>query len=592
VHVRPDPLSAVRPPPGTTTTIEARSALVLAPHFDDEVLGCGGLVAQLTADAASVRVVFCSDGGGDSTDPAERRALGIRRREEARGVATVLGLAGIDELGLPDGALAQHVAAMAAGIRRLVLQHRPRLVFVPSPLEVSADHRAVFAALHRALEMLRTADDFASDSRINGLLVLVYEVNHPLHPDILVDVGATVPLIERAMACYASQQEQHHYLRVKLGLLKFRTLTLPPSVEGAEAYRRLYFEDFITRSPARLVADLGGVPDLAAMHDGPLISLIVRTRNRPHLLAQALESVARSTYRRLEVLVVNDGGRTPSLPAEFPLPLTLTNLSARCGRAGAANAGIGQARGEYVAFLDDDDLVEPEHFATLIGLVCGGARVAYTDAATGIYEPDAESGWRCAERRLSYSRDFDPELLLFDNYIPFNTVLVERALLTEVGPLDVDLPIFEDWDLLIRLSERAAFHHLPRVTCEYRHFRGGAHQVLGERPADRPDFMAVKARVIGKHGGRAGADLTARVIVGLRGETVTAQDRATALARESDELRQHADRLARRRDVLGQRNNALRQERDLFRREVTAMQGTRVWRLAERLRALRRSIFG
>ena len=85
-------MSPPGPPPGIPTIVEARSALVIAPHFDDEVLGCGGLVARLTAAGGSVRVVFCSDGGGDTTDPERRRAEGARRRAEARGAAAVLGL--------------------------------------------------------------------------------------------------------------------------------------------------------------------------------------------------------------------------------------------------------------------------------------------------------------------------------------------------------------------------------------------------------------------------------------------------------------------------------------------------------------------
>ena len=195
------PLEA--PPPGVTTTVEARSALVVAPHFDDEVLGCGGLVAQLTAAGGAVRVVFCSDGGGETADPERRRAESARRRVEARQAASVLGLAGIDELDLPDGGLAQHVEPMAEGLRRLLLAYRPELVLVPSPLEVSADHRATFAALQGAL---------ATMPSVEGLTVLAYEVNHPLHPDVLVDVGGQVTLIERAMACYASQQAQHFNL--------------------------------------------------------------------------------------------------------------------------------------------------------------------------------------------------------------------------------------------------------------------------------------------------------------------------------------------------------------------------------------------
>src|SRR6185369_3766474 len=168
---RPGPPSPPGPPPGNTTTIEAASAIVIAPHFDDEVLGCGGLVGQLTAAGATVRVAFCSDGGGETADPERRRAESARRRVEARRAAAILGLAGIDELDFPDGALAKHVGPMAESLHRLLLQHRPELVLVPSPLEVSADHRATFAALQGALATL--PDDAAPR-------ILAYEVNHPL----------------------------------------------------------------------------------------------------------------------------------------------------------------------------------------------------------------------------------------------------------------------------------------------------------------------------------------------------------------------------------------------------------------------------
>src|SRR6185369_6940295 len=125
---------------------------------------------------------------------------------------------------------------------------------VPSPLEVSADHRATFAALQGALATL--PDDAAPR-------ILAYEVNHPLHPDVLVDVGGQVALIERAMGCYASQQEQHDYLSVKLGLLRFRTLTLPPAVEAAEAYRRFGLDELVGRRPVRVVTEAGGASGTA-----------------------------------------------------------------------------------------------------------------------------------------------------------------------------------------------------------------------------------------------------------------------------------------------------------------------------------------
>ncbi len=528
-------------PPGVTEEVVAKSALVVAPHFDDEVLGCGGLVARLAAAGAEVRVLFLSDGGAEATGHEERAALSERRRREAAAAAAVLGLAGSAELGLPDGRLTRHLDAIAEALRGELLEHRPELLLVTSPLEASSDHRAAFAAVHRVLAGARCGDELERASR--GLRVLAYEVNRPLDPDLLVDISGQIETLERAMACYPSQQERHDYLGACLGLAKFRALTLPPEVRAAEAYRRLAVSDFVTRGGARLIAELGGQPRWLTVDEGPSISVIVRTKDRPELLAEALESLAASTYRRAQIVLVNDGGAKPEPPAEFPLPLALVHLAANQGRAAAANAGVAAATGDYVAFLDDDDLVEPEHLETLAGLVgAADVRVAYTDAAVGVYELDAETGWRCVERRLPYSRDFDPELLLFDNYIPFNTLLIERRLFTSVGELDPGFPFFEDWDFLIRLAQRAPFHHLPRVTCEYRHFRDAGHHILGDNPRRRADFLEVKARVLAKHAARRDEATTAAVIDRLRAEAVGEQEEGRRLA---GELRRSEERYHR-----------------------------------------------
>jgi hypothetical protein len=238
----------------------------------------------------------------------------------------------------------------------------------------------------------------------------------------------------------------------------------------------------------------------------------------------------------------------------------------------------------------------------LVGAASGGAfgsgaRAVYSDAAVVAYElagdadPGAPGGWREVERRLPYSRDFDPDLLMLDNYIPFNTVLVERELFRELaagadgsaadggaaGPFDPELPIFEDWDFLIRLSRRLPLHHLRRVTCEYRHFRGAAHHALGERPRERADFLAVKARVLAKHAGLLTPDLLARAVDTLRAEAVdlaeevagarseTARERAEA-ARARDEAA--AERRAR--GLLEERYHRLNGEAVALREERAA----------------------
>ena len=577
-------MSEDRRPPGWTETVRAASALVLAPHFDDEVLGCGGLLAQLAAAGAAVRVLFLTDGGGGAAEAGDREAREAyrrRRREEAARAVAVLGVAGWDALDLPDGALDQHPDAAEQGIRRAILTQRPELVLCPSPLEVTRDHRAAFAALHRLLAPLRDSAEGAegrhpADEALRDLRILLYEVNHPLHPDLLVDVSAQESVLEKAMAVYASQEERHPYWNAGLGLRRFRTLSLGPGVKLAEGYRRLRLDDFTTRSPAQLVRHLGGLPEVALVEAGPRISVIVRTRDRPALLAEALESLAVGSYRRAEVVLVNDGGAPPTVPGAFPLEVTRVDLAQSRGRAGAAEAGIAAASGDFIAFLDDDDLAAPEHLATLAGLVgSAGVRVAYTDAAVALYELDglAANGWSCRERRLPYSRDFDPDVLLIDNYIPFNTLLIERALFAEAGPFDPTLPFFEDWDFLIRLAARTPFHHLRQVTCEYRHFRGGGHHVFGERPRERADFLEVKARVLAKHAGRLRPEVLARAVDTLRAEIVEEREGHATARRELAAAREENGRRQAALDALAAEHQALSRERFQWEERFHAVNG-------------------
>ncbi|MEM8930775.1 MAG: glycosyltransferase [Acidobacteriota bacterium] len=552
--------SVVPAAPGDTVLPRARRVLVLAPHFDDEVLGCGGLLVRLArgdegASEARIRIAFLSDGAAGEP-PEGRAALYRRRRAEASTALSVLGLdddAIVAVEPLPDGALADHVDTLAERIGDAIAQIGPDLILVPSPLEASADHRATFAALHHRLATLR---DDALDAADERLRVLAYEVNHALYPDVLVDVSSELGAIEAAMAAYASQQARHDYLKAGLGRRRFRAISLPPTVDAVEAYRSLDLDDFLTRGPAALVEHLGGAAALAPVADGPLVSVVVRTKDRPRLLAQALASLAASNYRRIELILVNDGGQLPTIPDEFPFTVRLVDLQPGQGRASAANAGIAAATGRYLAFLDDDDRIEPEHYTVLVGAVrAAGVRVAYSDAAVVVHEL-GENGWQETERRLTYSRDFDPEMLLVDNYLPFHTLLIDRALFGEIeppkararrgrgkkqkddvasGPLDPSLPFFEDWDLLIRLAALTPFHHVPRVTCEYRQFRGGGHHVLGDRPRQRADFLRRKAEIIGRHRQRLGADELASVIDRLRAETVSAEERGRHQATRADQ---------------------------------------------------------
>jgi len=561
--------------PGKTTDITARRVLVIAPHADDDVLGCGGLLARLAANGAEIHVLFLTDSSGGDEVTEHQQAYAERRHHEARAALELLGIRDIEHLDLPDGRLDQFMSLAAGAIEHELLNLRPDLLLAVSPLEVTSDHQAAFAALHRTLSGLRGGTPL--DEAVADLRILLYEVNHPGYPDVLVDVSAEIQSLTEAIKQHSSQLDLHNYLKAAIGIRRYRTLSLPTSVTAAEGFRELRAADFVTHSVAGMIRVLGGCPAVHERAEGTRISVVVRTKDRPELLRQALASLAAGSYRNVQVVLVNDGGDAPELPTDYPFEVARVDLPENRGRAAAANAGIAAATGDHIAFLDDDDLAEPEHLTTLAGLASAeDARVVYTDAAVGIYEIDAEEGWRQVERRIPYSRDFDPELLLFDNYIPFNTLLIERSLFDQAGPFDPELPFFEDWDLLIRLSRLVPFHHLAQVTCEYRHFRGGGRHIFGERPStDRPDFLAVKGRVIGRYRHLHTPELLARVVAGLRDEAVARSEELAARSAEALTLRRSQaaleeafHRVNGERDSIRMERDAAVAERDRLREEV------------------------
>jgi chromosome segregation ATPase len=132
-----------------------------------------------------------------------------------------------------------------------------------------------------------------------------------------------------------------------------------------------------------------------------------------------------------------------------------------------------------------------------------------------------------------------------------------------VGPLDESLPIFEDWDFLIRLAAAAPLFHLPRVTCEYRHFPALRHHVLAGRAADREAlFLDTKARVLEKHAALLTTDRLASAVTRLRREAVEAAEAQASAAARAAELAARLDDAARERHELWLRLERADLERD------------------------------
>lgn len=132
----------------------ASTALVVAPHFDDETLGCGGTLARKARLGAEIEVVFLTDGAASHGDGVDRRRLSELRREEADAALSALGLDPdrVVHGDLADGALGSELDAAVEIVAAALARVEPRHVFVPHWGDGHPDHAAATAATVAAIE--------------------------------------------------------------------------------------------------------------------------------------------------------------------------------------------------------------------------------------------------------------------------------------------------------------------------------------------------------------------------------------------------------------------------------------------------------
>ena len=204
------------------------------------------------------------------------------------------------------------------------------------------------------------------------------------------------------------------------------------------------------------------------------VSVVIRTKDRPQLLGEALASLAAQTHEDLEAVVVNDGGEDVSAVIDAwrdRVDIIHEHLDPGRGRCAAANRGIELATGEWLAFLDDDDVWLPDGVARLVAELGAGEGVVYGRVGATAYTDgdDGESG----KRFQTFGRPFDADALMFENFIPIIGCLLPLNLVREAGGFDEDLECFEDWDLFLKLSPLATFTYVDAEVAEYRIFGDG-----------------------------------------------------------------------------------------------------------------------
>ena len=207
------------PPLHDLSRVPGGPVLVVAPHPDDEIIGCGGAIALhgRRGDAVHVALVTRGEGGGD----------GAARLEETRASGAGLGVASVSCLDSRDGAVARD-KELAGRLRELVGRLRPRVVYAPSPFEMHPDH---VATLHATAGALGLRDD---------VTLLLYEVNTECMASFLLDITVVAPAKRAALTAFASQTGRIDLVERVEARARARTVNVDlPQVTQAEAFLEL-----------------------------------------------------------------------------------------------------------------------------------------------------------------------------------------------------------------------------------------------------------------------------------------------------------------------------------------------------------------
>lgn len=191
-----------------------KNILVIAPHCDDEIFGCGGAVAKALMDGSHVRVVVVS------------KSFNFKEREnESLCAANTLGYKEIEFWDFIDGEVFSQKEELSLAILKYLQEFKPDLIFIPSIWEMHRDHLACCSASIEALK-----------SYPSNIEVAMYEVGVPLSPTNLVDVSDVYEIKQKAMKCFLSQQKTQNYIEQIEGLNSFRTYTVDKSIKYVEAF--------------------------------------------------------------------------------------------------------------------------------------------------------------------------------------------------------------------------------------------------------------------------------------------------------------------------------------------------------------------
>lgn len=201
----------------------------------------------------------------------------------------------------------------------------------------------------------------------------------------------------------------------------------------------------------------------------PKVSVIIPAYNAEAYLAETIRSVLDQSFGDFEVIVVDDGSSDGTLHVARSFEPRIRALTkSNGGPASARNLAIRNSRGDYLAFLDSDDLWVKDKLEEQVALLDSNpeAGLAYGEALmfTG------DDGEQKVEGKIGFTSNPSFRLLLFGDYIPNSTVIIRRACVDKVGLLNESRELIgvEDYEYWMRIAKHFLMVGTPRPLAYYR----------------------------------------------------------------------------------------------------------------------------
>jgi len=200
-------------------------------------------------------------------------------------------------------------------------------------------------------------------------------------------------------------------------------------------------------------------------HKSRLVSVIIPTYNRAHLLGGAIQSVLAQTYQDFEIIIVDDNSSDTTqdvLKGFCDSRIRCVRLDSHQGAGSARNIGIGRAQGEFVAFLDSDDSWHPNKLSKQLEKF----QIASKEAALVYCGFISHSHGGIAKKEFFRERCYE-DFLRRASGVSTSSLLIRRSILNEMGGFDTTLESSQDFDLLLRIPKSHRIDYVDEVLLDY-----------------------------------------------------------------------------------------------------------------------------